>query len=55
MDGQFALVDFCKVISKEQDALIVFRALKWFEDDVQRINLSLCSLESNILIFPPLE
>ena len=55
MDGQFALVDFCKVISKEQDALIVFRALKRFEDDVQRITFSLCSLESNILIFPPLE
>ena len=55
MEGQFALVDFCNLMSKEPDSLIVFQALKGFENDVQRITLSLCSLESNMLIFPPLE
>lgn len=55
MDGQFALVDFCNLMSKEPDALIVFQALKRVENDAQRITLSLCNQASNVLIFPPLE
>lgn len=54
MDGQFALVEFCNLMSKEADALIVFQALKKIENDAQRITLSLCKQASNVLIFPPL-
>ncbi|MFX0182899.1 MAG: hypothetical protein ACFE95_07440 [Candidatus Hodarchaeota archaeon] len=55
MDGQFALVEFCNLMSKEADALIVFQAIKKIEDDAQRITLSLCNQASNVLIFPPLQ
>ncbi len=54
MDGQFALVEFCNLMSKEADALVVFQALKKIENDAQRITLSLCNQASNVLIFPPL-
>ncbi|UCG04455.1 MAG: hypothetical protein JSW11_10820 [Candidatus Heimdallarchaeota archaeon] len=55
MDGQFALKEFCNLMSEEADALILFQALKIIENDAQRIILSLCNQTSNVLIFPPLE
>ncbi|MFX0173747.1 MAG: hypothetical protein ACFE9L_17840 [Candidatus Hodarchaeota archaeon] len=53
-DGQFTLIEFCNLMSKEVDTLIVFQALKKIENDAQRIILSLCNQVSNVLIFPPL-
>jgi hypothetical protein len=55
IDGQFTLIDFCNLMSKEADTLIVFHALKKNENDAQRIILSLSNQASNVLIFPPIE
>ncbi|MFX0014801.1 MAG: hypothetical protein ACFFB2_00625 [Promethearchaeota archaeon] len=55
MDGQFNLMEFCNLMSKESDALIVFQAMRTIENDAQRIILSLCNQTSNVLIFPPLD
>jgi hypothetical protein len=52
MDGQFNLIEFCNLMSKEVDTLIVFQVLKKIENDAQRITLSLCNQASNVLIFP---
>jgi len=53
MDGQFTLVEFCNLMAKEVDTLIIFQALKKIEKDAQRITLSLCNLASNVIILPP--
>ncbi|MFX0051811.1 MAG: hypothetical protein ACFFAJ_13855 [Candidatus Hodarchaeota archaeon] len=54
VDGQFNLIEFCNLMSKEADTLIVFQALKKIENDAQKITLSLSNQASNVLIFPSL-
>ena len=53
--GPIYLKDFCSIIQKEPDSLIVFQAIKKIENDAEIITYSLCSQNSNALIFPPTE
>jgi hypothetical protein len=53
--GPIYLKDFCSIIPKEPDSLIVFQAIKKIENDAEVITFSLCSQNSNALIFPPTE
>jgi len=53
--GPIYLKEFCSIIPKEPDSLIVFQAIKKIENDAEVITYSLCSQNSNTLIFPPTE
>ncbi len=53
--GPIYLKDFCSIIPKEPDSLIVFQAIERIENDAEVITYSLCSQNSNALIFPPTE
>ncbi|MHA2225819.1 MAG: hypothetical protein ACXAC8_11480 [Candidatus Hodarchaeales archaeon] len=53
--GPIYLKEFCSIIPKEPDSLIVFQAIKKIENDAEVITSSLCSQNSNALIFPPTE
>lgn len=51
--GPIYLKEFCSIIQKDPDSLIVFQAIKKIENDAKIITSSLCSQNSNALIFPP--
>ncbi|MHA1996040.1 MAG: hypothetical protein ACW97Z_16005 [Candidatus Hodarchaeales archaeon] len=51
--GPIYLKDFCSIIEKEPDSLIVFQAITNIENDAEIITTSLCLQNSNALIFPP--
>ncbi|MCK4848122.1 MAG: hypothetical protein KAT16_03780 [Candidatus Heimdallarchaeota archaeon] len=53
--GPIYLKDFCSIIEKEPDSLIVFQAIKGIENDAKIIASSICVEKSNALIFPPTE
>ncbi len=53
--GPIYLKDFCSIIQKEPDSLIVFQAIKKIENDAKIIASSICAEKSNALIFPPTE
>jgi hypothetical protein len=55
IEGPIYLKDFCSIIQKEPDSLIVFQAIKKIENDAEIITSSVCSQNSNALIFPPTE
>jgi hypothetical protein len=51
--GPIYLKDFCSIIEKEPDSLIVFQAITKIENDAEIITASLCLQDTNALIFPP--
>jgi hypothetical protein len=53
--GPIYLKDFCSIIDKEPDSLIVFQAITKIENDAEIITASLCLQNTNALIFPPTE
>ncbi len=53
--GPIYLKDFCSIIEKEPDSLIVFQAMTKIENDAEIITTSLCLQNTNALIFPPTE
>jgi len=53
--GPIYLKDFCSIVQKDPDSLIIFQANKEIENDAKVITYSLCSQNSNALIFPPTE
>jgi len=53
--GPIYLKEFCSIIEKEPDSLIVFQAITKIENDAEVITASLCPQNSNALIFPPTE
>ncbi len=55
IQGPIFLKDFCSIIEKEPDSLIVFQAITKIENDAEIITASLCLQNTNALIFPPTE
>jgi hypothetical protein len=53
--GPIYLKEFCSIVQKGPDSLIVFQAIEKIENDAEIITSSLCSQNSNALIFPPTE
>ena len=53
--GPIYLKDFCSIVQKDPDSLIIFQAIKEIENDAKVITSSLCSQNSNALIFPPMD
>ncbi|MHA2304356.1 MAG: hypothetical protein ACXACU_03105 [Candidatus Hodarchaeales archaeon] len=53
--GPIYLKEFCSIIEKEPDSLIVFQANTKIENDAEIITISLCLQNTNALIFPPTE
>ena len=53
--GPIYLKNFCSIVQKDPDSLIIFQAIKEIENDAEIITYSLCSQNSNALIFPPTE
>ena len=52
IQGPIYLKDFCSIIEKEPDSLIVFQAITKIENDAEIITASLCLQNTNALIFP---
>lgn len=53
--GPIYLRDFCSIVQRKPDSLIIFQAIRKIENDDEIITSSICLQNSNLLVFPPSE